>query len=143
MEGLQKIDLAPLKENPIPQREINEEKGSSKKKLIIPLFIIGFLIIFVFAVILPIRKVYSSSFNTYNNARIAWEAVKKQNIELASSELEKTRKELKQTQKDIKGVSYLRFIPIVSWYYNDADHIIKAGFYGLDAAEVVIDSIEP
>lgn len=143
MEGLQKIDLTPLKESSAPQREINGEKGSSKKKLIIPLFIIGFLIILVFVVILPAIKVYSSSLKTYNQARIAWEAVKKQNIELASSELEKTRKELAQTQKDLEGFSYLRFIPVVNWYYNDADHVIKAGFHGLDAANVVIDSIEP
>lgn len=141
MEGLQKIDLD--QPSTSYQNQQSENQGFSRKRLLILFFIIGFLIIFAFAVILPARKVYSSSLRTYNQAAIAWDALKKQNIELASSELEKTRKELAQTQKDLGSLSYLRFIPILSWYYNDADHIIKAGFHGLDAAEVVIDSIEP
>jgi hypothetical protein len=38
---------------------------------------------------------------------------------------------------------YLKFIPVASWYYNDADHLINAGFHGLNAATILVDSIKP
>ena len=40
-------------------------------------------------------------------------------------------------------MGYLKFVPIAGMYYGDAQHLTKAGFYGLDAARVLIDSLEP
>lgn len=148
MEELPKIELNPVKEESVKKKEVNYVKQdmngqSSKRKIIIPVIVVGFIIFFVLAIILPGIRLYKSASKTYSQGRIAWDAVKKQDIALASSELEKTREELKNTQKSLYGLSLLRFIPILSWYYNDADHMIKAGFYGLDSAKVVIESIEP
>ncbi|HVT63392.1 MAG TPA: DUF4012 domain-containing protein, partial [Legionellaceae bacterium] len=40
-------------------------------------------------------------------------------------------------------MGYLKYIPVASWYYNDADHLIKAGFDGLDAAITLTNSLKP
>jgi hypothetical protein len=40
-------------------------------------------------------------------------------------------------------MAYLKFVPIASWYYNDADHLVNAGFHGLNAASILIDAIKP
>ena len=38
---------------------------------------------------------------------------------------------------------YLKFIPVANWYYNDAYHLTKAGEHGLNAATIMVSSIEP
>jgi len=40
-------------------------------------------------------------------------------------------------------MGYLKFIPVASWYYNDADHLVNAGTHGLNAATILVDSIKP
>lgn len=97
----------------------------------------------VFTIVLPAKKVYGSAQKTYTQARSAWDAIKKQNVELAGVELEKTKQSLSETQKDLQALSFTRFIPLLGSYYSDADHLVKAGFHGLDGAIVVVDSLKP
>ncbi|MBI4096903.1 MAG: DUF4012 domain-containing protein, partial [Candidatus Levybacteria bacterium] len=89
------------------------------------------------------RKTYVSALATYRQAVLFQNALKKQNVELASQELEKTKTSLAQTQKDLQAMAYLKFVPIAAWYYNDADHLTKAGGEGLNTATIVIDSLKP
>jgi hypothetical protein len=97
----------------------------------------------VFGVFLPANRVYKSVKVTYADAQsVAW-AIKQQNVSLASDQLVKTKTDLEQTQKDLHAMGYLKFVPIASWYYNDADHLVNAGFHGLNAATLLVDSIKP
>ncbi len=151
MDGFEKIDLKqPPKEASLPQekpeevvvsrREIPNFKFKNKKVLTV-LGVI-FLILFV-GILLPGLKVYSSYKKTSAQARLFAQALKKQDINQASVELNKTRDSLRQLQSDFHLLVLARFVPIVSTYYNDGDHGIKAGFYGLDAGRIIIDSIKP
>ncbi|MEM4230346.1 MAG: DUF4012 domain-containing protein [Candidatus Pacearchaeota archaeon] len=105
--------------------------------------IILLIIIFSFAIVLPAWKTLKSARVTYRQAQIVADAVKKQNIELASRELVKARNDLKQTQKDLDSFSYARFIPVVGLYYNDADRLVKVGFDGLEVATILVESVKP
>ncbi len=97
----------------------------------------------VFGIYLPATKVYKSVKVTYADAQsVAW-AIKQQNVSLASDQLVKTKADLTQTQADLHAMGYLRFIPIANWYYSDADHLVSAGFHGLNAATLLVDSIKP
>ena len=144
MDGLEKIDLTSRKINP---RREEKEKSSrmkySKKFGIVFVVILLLLVGFGFAVFFPAQKTYSSSQKTYQQAKRTFDAIKKQNIGLASEELIKTKESLIETQNDLHALSYLRFVPLASWYYNDADHLLNAGFHGLDATTVVLDAIKP
>jgi len=114
----------------------------SKKEKVLAVVAI-FLIISFFAIVLPTLKVYSSAKTTYAQAQVAVAALKKQNVTLAGEELAKTKDALTQTQKDLNSMSYVKFVPVAAFYYNDADYLIKAGFHGLSAASILIDSIKP
>jgi len=109
--------------------------------------LLGCLVLLVlgsfFMVILPTQRTYSAAMKTQAQAKIAYEVLKKQNIEAAGKELAKTKKDLELTQKELYSIGYLKYIPIVSWYYNDADHLMRAGFEVLDSATVIVDSLEP
>lgn len=149
MDGFEKIDLdSSAKEK--------KEKGSSpsmaksKKRFRLSrksgtvLAAVGVVLLTaVFAIFLPARKTYASALATYRQAVLFQNALKKQNIELASQELERTKTSLAQTQKDLHAMAYLKFVPIAAWYYNDADHLTKASGEGLNTATIVIDSLKP
>lgn len=107
------------------------------------LVIVVFGIVLFFVVFLPGKKVYASALKTYQQAKTAYAAVKKQNVQLASEELAKTKSELEKTQKDLQTLSFVRVIPFVGNYFDDANHLIKAGFYGIDAATILVDSVKP
>jgi len=147
MEGFNKIDLdAP------PASSSNQAKkgmGIKKKRItlkglaIFLAVIILLAIVSIFTIVMPGQVVYKDIQETSDQVKAAIDAVKKQNIELASDELSKTRKDLTQIQKDLPGLGILKFIPFVNLYYSDSEHIVKAGFHGLDAAEVLIESVKP
>jgi len=153
MASFEKIDL---NANPKKEEASNMAKRSRrsvfsiKRKRIPPrqsgmilgaLLLIGILSIFF--VFLPAKNAYTAAKKTMAQARFAAEAMKKQNVELASTELEKTQKNLAETQKYMGQLAFVKFIPVANWYYNDATHILKAGEYGLDSATVIVDSLKP
>ena len=146
MEGFNKIDL----DSPVNNIETKTNSMNKLKKrknlrtvlvLLIALAAVG--ILSSFPIVKSALVVVGGIQKTADQVKITVDAVKKQDIELASSELDKTKKELTQVQKDLKRLSILKFVPFINLYYNDADHLIKAGFYGLDAAEVLVKAVEP
>jgi hypothetical protein len=153
MPGFEKINLdstSDLKQAPSYQqptrmaRRAKKSKKFDEKKLRLYGGIAAVVILFlIFGVILPTLKLVKSAKVTYAQAKIMAAAVKQQNIALASDELAKTKVALADTQKSMHTLGYLHFIPVANFYYNDADHLLKAGNEGLDTAEIVIDSLKP
>ncbi len=123
---------------------MSNHKGFPKKKVTAAVIVLGLLFVIVFfGIILPAQRVYSSANKTHTQAQKAWAGLKTQNINAASDDLAKTKIALTQTQKDLDAMSYLRFVPLVNLYYNDADHLMKAGSNGLNAGTIVLESIKP
>ncbi|MBF8249961.1 MAG: hypothetical protein HW400_562 [Candidatus Levybacteria bacterium] len=151
MEGFNKIDLEAVPSQPAAPRIINNRPmpkaktgmGFPKKLLIAFGAVAVVLLVLGLILITPIQKVYSDAKATFAQVKVAVDALKKQNIVLASEELNKTKESLTQTQKSLDAIGYLKFVPLANLYYGDALHLTKAGFYGLSAARVLIDSIEP
>lgn len=147
MAEFEKIDLDSPK-TAIPETaSFNSPKKQSrfpkqKTAVVLAVFLLV-AVLTVFTIGLPAKKAYGSAQKTYTQARSAWEAIKKQNVELAGVELEKTKQSLSETQRDLQALSFTRFIPLLGSYYSDADHLVKAGFHGLDGAIAVVDSLKP
>ena len=121
------------------KRKNNRKKLSTK--LIVSIIVI--IIAIGLAVGFPAYATYNSGLKTYREARILLDAVKKQDIELASQELIKTKKYLQETQKSMQYLLPLKYIPLLNWYYNDADHLMTAGGHSLDSVGIVIEAIKP
>ncbi|HLD01980.1 MAG TPA: DUF4012 domain-containing protein, partial [Patescibacteria group bacterium] len=128
---------------PMTRRRRFNFKNLTRRQKIIVGVVCAFLLFVLFAIAIPAKRTYSSALKTYTQAKLVAAAIKQQNIELAADELDKTEVALEETQKNLNSLVVLRFIPIAHWYYNDADHMLKAGVYGLESAKVVVDSLEP
>src|SRR5260221_13004598 len=136
-------DFAKSKPAPIVMSQ-RKKKANFKfkfhKKLTIAL---GIIVILIVLISIPAYATYKSGLKTYREAKLIAAAAKEQNIDLASDEIAKTQTLLAQTQKDFHYLLPLKFIPIVSWYYNDADHLMSAGSDGLTSAQTIAMSLKP
>ncbi|MBP9717064.1 MAG: DUF4012 domain-containing protein [Candidatus Levybacteria bacterium] len=154
MDGFEKIELsseAPVKSTITPtektQTSLRTNSRFSKlgrlknKKVGIGLLMV--FVILVLLIIIPGFLTYLSAKKTYAQVNATVDALKKQDIEATGKELKKTREALKDTQKKLNLLFVMRFIPGPNIYYNDARHMVNAGFYGLDAADVFVESVEP
>jgi hypothetical protein len=120
-------------------------KRKKQKKIAwkIPLIVVGIIVLVVALIGFPAYATYKSGLKTYREAKLIAGAFKQQNIQVASDEIAKTQKDLKDTQRKLHVLIPLKIVPIASWYYNDADHLLNAAAYGLDSATTVTDSIKP
>lgn len=76
-------------------------------------------------------------------ARVAMDAVKQQNVVVAKDELVKTQAEVVELKKDLDSIGFLGYIPFAGAYIRDAQHIVNAGNYGIEAAITTADSLIP
>lgn len=151
MDDFKKMDLSESSKSKtnttVSMSQTNHKKFYTfffKKKLgLVLLFFIILGIISFFTIILPAQRTYSSAKQTYAQAKNAWAAIKNQNIALAGEEITKTQVSLQKTKKELQAFSYIRFIPLANNYYNDAEHLMNAGSHGLDAASIIVESVEP
>lgn len=117
----------------------------SKNRTILIIVVFFVLVLASFGIFLAIktRRVYADVKASYAQARLAWDAAKKQNIVLAREELVKTQQKISLLNKDLNELGILNFIPILNLYYQDAQHVVSAASYGLSASITVADSLIP
>ena len=139
MDGFNKIELDASVEKESPR------KKTKLIKIVIATIIVlaGISIFSFFTIVVPAKQIYSQALITYKQTQRVWDAIKKQNIEEASIEVDKTKKELKETENSLKKLSFIRFLPILNNYYNDAGHLTQAGSHGLDAASELLNALTP
>src|SRR3989344_5107971 len=94
--------------------------------------------------------VFALTFDTYRKVMVLRSSfvgldasVKEQDLEKVKSELTNTRTNLALFKKSIMRLSFMRFTPFVGFYINDAKHAVNASEYGLDAAEILLEAVEP
>lgn len=122
------------------RKKIKLNKRFVKIAAIVGVFLFLFI---VFGIILPVQAAYKQAKITMADAKIAETDIKQQNIAAAGTDLQKTQADLLLTQNKINAMWYMRFVPIVSWYYTDAYHLVNAGNYGINAAKIAIAAVEP
>lgn len=152
MNGFEKMDFSPkndkISSSPMGKSTRNLKKGKfhlnfkSRKSKIIGAFV---AVVLIFVVITGIQGyfAYKQARKTEAQAKTAVAMLKSQNIKGASEELKKTQVELESLKKNVDGMFYLRFVPIASWYYNDARHGINAAVYGTESAITTTETLIP
>lgn len=135
-EEINKIDL-----------EDTSKSDTGKKKFFVFSGLTGILlalvIVIVVGIVVPAQAVFFSLQGVKNAAKEAYDAAKNQNIALTEEKLQLTRKKLVDTQGKLKLLGWTQFIPFFGGYYQDAVRFTKAGFYGLDTLDIVVESVKP
>ena len=150
-KGFQKIDLARPEEKATPESMASKNvrrnrKFSFKKhkKLFASMGIIIAVLVIVTAFIgIKALAVYKQAMVTKTQASAAFAKLKEQDIAAAREELAKTQTQVGILESKLQGLAFLKFVPLASGYFNDADHLIKAGSYSIDAGIVTADALIP
>lgn len=121
------------------------KKSKNNKNLIIALssFFLLLILFIVFAIYLPVSSLAKKARLVLSDAKLSYSALKRENINLTSQDLAKAQVDILDLKKQISSLGYLRFIPIVNLYYSDGYHLVNAGIYGLDSAQILVSSISP
>ncbi len=151
-KGFQKIDLnsaedivsQPPMEDRTPRRKKKIAFKFKNKKLLMWVGgIIAVVLLLMVVVGIQAMGVYKQAMKTKAQASIAFAKLKEQDIAAARDELAKTQTEITSLEKKLQGLSYLKIVPLVGGYYSDADHLVKASSYGVDAGIVTADALIP
>ncbi|OGM74441.1 hypothetical protein A2382_00895 [Candidatus Woesebacteria bacterium RIFOXYB1_FULL_38_16] len=101
------------------------------------------LLLFLIGIAVPGFFVYKSAINLVDSAKEVKASVESQDIEKIESEIKVFKKDLLGFGKTYNLLSWTQFVPVVGGYWKDGRSFIKAGEYGIEAGEVVIETIKP
>ncbi|MDO8269276.1 MAG: DUF4012 domain-containing protein [Candidatus Levybacteria bacterium] len=151
-KGFQKIDLTSTEDTitPSPMESRNARKKRKfrinfKNKKVLTYGGIALVVILLVTLFVGFRAfaVYKQAMKVKAQASIAFTQLKQQDIALAREELAKTQTEITGLKKEMTGLSFLKFVPLISGYYNDADHMVKASSFGVNAGIITADALIP
>lgn len=93
--------------------------------------------------LMPLRTVVDKSRVVMQTGRELAAAVKTQNLEESKVKLAQTRQQMQDLQQEYNKVMPLKSVPFLGLYIGDGEHMIKAAFAGLDAADKAVEALEP
>ena len=111
-----------------------------KKGLLITLAILG--IILIYSVISGLI-VYGKAMSFKKTVNGLMTAGKSQDLVKIKAELVKTKSSLKALKSSFVVISPFKLVPFFGSYVSDANHLVNAGLYGMDASDIVLTTIEP
>ena len=115
------------------------------KKIAVPVFgAVGLLVILlIFFLVLPLLSIRVSAQKLANSMKDLDAAASSQNLTQAQNALDKTKKDLQSLDGDVNKLVWVKFIPGLGNYWNDAKHLTVGGRAGLEAGDTIIQAIEP
>lgn len=121
------------------ERIYGKQKRSYRRlwQILIILLVIAALIYF------PLRGVYSSGKKMVAGARSMNEAVKNNDLEGMKKGLRDIKSGDNSLNISLNFLIWMRIIPFVGGYYADAVHFAKASQSELQAAEILVNSLDP
>jgi hypothetical protein len=118
---------------------------NSKLKMIIVLLGLFSAVILLFglAMIGPARKVLADVNQLKISGGELIVSFKEKDLAKAKQASEKTKENLKILEANLRFFRWLQVVPVGRDYYQDDQHLIKAGQAGLEAVDLVIAGVEP
>ena len=105
--------------------------------------IIASTLFFFFVISLLFLNVFLKAKKVLYDAEVLKTSVKSQNLKEIETQLGNLKTSTSRLQKSYKTISWLRYIPFFGGYIKDGSHVINAGIYGIDSAQMIAKTIEP
>ncbi len=159
------LDPEPINQiKPIQEKKIEEEKGGENigeikmKPVIKPairgrktkrIFLVG-AVIFLVVVILTAVLVVFPAFSLYKKSKSLMirgyavrDSLNSQDINKVETELKNFKEELDSFEKSYKKFSWTNVLPFFGSYWKDGDNALNAAKYGVETAEMVLETMKP
>lgn len=119
---------------------------TKKQRKIVIYGVGGLAVIMLFLSILiaaPAYATYKKGMKLADSARSLKDSVNSQDISVVKAQMQTFRSDLNSFEKSYNRLTWMKIMPYVGHYISDGQHGIKAGQYGLDTAEIIIQTVEP
>ena len=107
--------------------------GSIAAVILIPLLLIA----------IPLLSIRVSAKKVMASAAELQAAAASQNIGQTKAALDKTKKDLHALDISLNTIIWVKFIPGLGGYWNDAKHLTVGGISGLEAGDIIVQTVEP
>lgn len=125
----------------LPKRfKLNFDFLKSKKFQKWALIVLG---VFIVLVVLPFTNVFLRARAVGKSADLLIESTKSQDMGAIKEQLSKTKTALSKFKNSLIFVGWTKYIPFFGGYTRDVGHLVNAGTYGIEAAEIFVVTIEP
>lgn len=101
------------------------------------------LLLFIAIGVLPAIDVYNKAKVIQAQVPQIQAAIDSQDIAQVKDQMSKLKSNLTALQGPFKRLSWTQVLPIVGKYWTDGDAGIQAGLYGIDAGEILVETVEP
>lgn len=113
----------------------------SKKKMLRNIAI--FLIILVLITYLPVRGIYSNAKKLSEHSKLINNGLKANDFNALKQGIDLSRSDISSINGWLNWLFWIRVIPYFGGFYMDAKHFAQAGTYEMNAAQKIINSLEP
>ncbi len=131
----------------IEGKNIKTKTGGKRKWLKRVAIVLGVVVVLTIGVsvyLFPkVITVASDAKRASENVKQIQRDIQNQDVTAAKSDNKILRSNLEKTQTDLKKFSLVGKLPIINGYFEDAQHGVKAGILGTQAADLVADSVQP
>ncbi|MEK7521790.1 MAG: DUF4012 domain-containing protein [Patescibacteria group bacterium] len=115
-------------------------RGHSKKIWVI---VAATILVPILLIAFPLLSIRVSANKLIKSAKELQAAAASQNISQTKVSLEKTKKDLKGLDGDLNKIFWVKLIPFLGDYWKDAKHLTVGGNAGLEAGEIIVQTVEP
>lgn len=124
------------------QANISQSPASPKLKLV-KWVLLGILVLFVVGIVVPGVFVGLQAKKVLATAQGLKAVLATKDIAQIKSGMTKLKSDLSGLKKVYVLTSLVRVVPIASAYWHDGSAAINGGIHGLEAAEIIVNTIEP
>jgi len=118
-------------------------KFKFKKLKFVLLGLIGFYLIIIVYVLAIGLSVKASANSLVNSLKNAGNGLQTKNLDQTATSLKTAQADLQTLNSRFKFISFLRFMPLIGGYISDAKYGLEAARPGLEAVNLVVESIKP
>lgn len=128
-----------------PKEKVMSKKSMKLNKKAIIIIAVFFSVVFFILILIGILSysVYKNALDVQTSVNNLVSAANSQNLPLIKGELAKTKNSIATLKKSYKTISWLKITPYFGRFVSDVEHAITASSLGVEAAEIVVDVIEP
>lgn len=142
-EAFDKLSLESEDAKPQEREKSKRRLVFSKKLLFVPALFVILLFLSAAAVYFPVKNLYLSLLKVNLQAQQTYAYAKNKNLDKTSVSLKELKTELENTQEIVSKLAWTKSMPFLGEYTKDAEHLVKAGIYGVEAGQISVEAISP
>jgi len=116
-------------------------KNKKLNKILFALFLLFLVALSIIGILS--YSVYKDALKLKTQANRLKDSFAQKDLDISKTELTNLKNEIGSFDRSYSRLSFVKAVPVVSSYYKDGEHLINASLYGVDAGELLLDTVKP